>query len=108
MNNLQKNLNQFLFFSAPNSKPTFKLIREISIDKLNIKNSLDILYSIMANTNNLISTKIKLILLIDKCLNKKNSVFINFFLQHKLYKNLVRYLIYENLQDENRFVIFFN
>ena len=34
----------------------------------------------MANTSNLISSKIKVILLIDYCLNKKNSVFINFFL----------------------------
>lgn len=34
----------------------------------------------MANTSNLIANKIKVILLIDKCMNKKNSVFINFFL----------------------------
>ena len=62
----------------------------------------------MSNTSNLISSKIKVILLIDTCLNKKNSVFINFFLQHVLYKNLVRYLLYENLSEESRFVIFFN
>lgn len=73
-----------------------------------MKNSLEILYTFLIDPLNKISQKIILLKLLDNSLKKKASTFINFFLQHKIYKVLIKYLKYENLYDQERFMLFFN
>ena len=85
-----------------------KIQRIILIDKQNMKQSLDILYIFLIDPLNKISQKLNLLKLLDNCLKKKKSIFINFFLSHKIYKVLIKYLKYENLYDEDRFMLFFN
>jgi len=45
---------------------------------------------------------------LDFCLDQGNAVFINLFLQSRIYKTLIRYLTYENLEDEERFLLLYN
>ena len=73
-----------------------------------MKWTLDIFSNYISDPINLIISKIKLLKLLDFILMKKDSYFINFFLKDILYKKLRKYLIYENLYDEDRFMLFFN
>ena len=78
------------------------------MNREHIEAALDWLYKLFIDIGESIGRKLTLLELLDSLIDQRDSVFINRFISHKLYRLLVKYAKYENPDEPGRFCLLYS